>query len=66
MTSTREAVSPQCRAMLADLYLLVEALDRRVPHLERAGEPKIARDAAALRESALTLIHTIEGDAPMQ
>ena len=32
---------------------LVEALDRRVPRVEHAGEAAIARDAAALREKAL-------------
>ena len=32
-------------AMLADLYQLVEALDRRVPRLERLGEAQIAHDA---------------------
>lgn len=40
--------------MLRDL---VDALDRRVPHAERAGEIRIAHDAAALRTAAL---HRIE------
>lgn len=31
---------------------LIEALDRRVPHLERAGEASIVHDAAALRAKA--------------
>jgi hypothetical protein len=31
---------------------LVEALDRRVPHVERLGEVRIAREAAALRKEA--------------
>jgi hypothetical protein len=31
---------------------LVEALDRRVPHVERLGEVRIAREAAALRKDA--------------
>ena len=53
-------------AMLADLYQLVEALDRRVPRLERLGEAQIAHDAAALRERAVSLIHQIEGDTPKQ
>lgn len=35
------------------LQQLVEALGRRVPHIERVGEAKIARDAAALKEEAL-------------
>jgi hypothetical protein len=35
------------------LRQLIEALDRRVPHIERVGEAKIAREAAELREKAL-------------
>lgn len=36
-----------------DLQELIDALDRRVPHIERAGESSIARDAAALRDKAV-------------
>jgi hypothetical protein len=36
-----------------ELEDLIEALDRRVPRVERAGEAAIARDAAALRERAV-------------
>jgi hypothetical protein len=32
---------------------LIEALDRRVAHIERAGEAVIAREAAALRAKAV-------------
>jgi len=46
--------------MLAELRRLIEALDRRVPRLERLGEEQIARDAAALRERAANLISQIE------
>ena len=35
---------------------LIEALDRRVPHIERTGEIQIARDAAELREKAVKRI----------
>jgi hypothetical protein len=52
--------------MLADLYQLVEALDRRVPRLERLGETQIAHDAAALRERAVSLIHRLEADTVEQ
>ena len=52
----------QAREMLADLHRLVEALDRRVPRLERVGEAQIAHDAARLREQALGLIRRIEGE----
>jgi hypothetical protein len=51
--------------MLGDLHRLIEALDRRVPRLERLGEAQIAHDAAALRERALSLIREIEAHTPM-
>jgi len=34
------------------LVELIDALDRRVPHVERLGEESIARDAEALRDRA--------------
>lgn len=40
---------------------LVEALDRRVRHVERLGETRIASDAAALREAAVNRIHELSG-----
>jgi hypothetical protein len=49
--------------MLADLNRLIEALDRRVPRLERTGEAQIAHDAAELRARAQSLIDLIEGTA---
>jgi hypothetical protein len=39
---------------------LIEALDRRVPQIERTGEVQIARDAASLREKALRRIAALE------
>jgi hypothetical protein len=48
--------------LLADLRELVEALDRRVPHVEREGEARIARDAAALRKTAEERITQLEID----
>ena len=39
---------------------LIEALDRRVPHIERTGEIQIARDAASLRNKALKRIAALE------
>ena len=42
--------------MLRDL---VDALDRRVPRAERAGEIQIALDAAALRTAALNRIEEL-------
>ena len=40
---------------------LVYALDRRVPQVERAGETRIALDAAALRKAALNRIEELTG-----
>jgi hypothetical protein len=58
-TPTNDVVAPATE-MLADLYRLIDALDRRVPRLERVGEAQIARDAADLRERANGLIRQIE------
>ena len=48
---TRRASTTECD-QLRVLYELIEALDRRVPHVERAGEAKIADDARRLRAAA--------------
>jgi hypothetical protein len=45
---------------LRRLRELITALDRRVPHIERAGEIAIARDAAALKKQALARIAQLE------
>ena len=52
--------SDRARQLLSDLYELVEALDRRVPQLDRPAEAQIAHEAADLRERAVSLIHRIE------
>ena len=62
------SVTPADRArpakeMLNDLRQLIDALDRRVPRLERVGEAEIARDAASLRERASRLIQQLEAVA---
>jgi hypothetical protein len=46
--------------MFDELQRLVEAIDRRVPHLERLDEAAIARDAADLRQRAVSLMRAIE------
>ena len=63
MTNDKAA---QAKEMLSDLYRLIEALDRRVPRLERIGEAQIAHDAADLRERAVSLIQRIEGKTPKE
>ena len=40
---------------------LVDALDRRVAHVERLGETRIAREASALRTEAVKRIHELTG-----
>ena len=45
--------------VLCALRELVVALDRRVPHVERVGEARIASDAASLRKDALRRIQEL-------
>jgi hypothetical protein len=66
MLMTKRDQAVHAREMLSDLYRLIEALDRRVPRLERIGEAQIAHDAADLRERALSLIQRIEGETPKE
>jgi hypothetical protein len=46
-------------ALARDLHELISAIDRRLPQIERAGELEIARDAAALRERALSRLSSL-------
>jgi hypothetical protein len=46
------------------LRQLIDALNRRVPHIERAGEAAIARDAAELMKQALKRLKTLEKKDP--
>jgi hypothetical protein len=39
--------------LVRELQELIDALDRRVPRVEQAGEAAIAREAAALRQKAV-------------
>jgi hypothetical protein len=45
--------------LVRELQELVQALDRRVPRVEQAGEAAIARDAAALRATAVKRLEEI-------
>lgn len=51
---------------LAALRELVEALDRRVPHVERLGEVRIAREAAGLRKEAAKRIEVLRTQVDRQ
>jgi hypothetical protein len=64
MTDERDDPAALTGAMRSDLERLIEALDRRVPRLERLGEAKIARDAADLRARAVTLLRQLDDSAP--
>ena len=52
--------TPTDPTLIHDLHDLIAALDRRVPHIERAGERAIARDAAALKVQALKRIAELQ------
>jgi hypothetical protein len=47
------------RKRIVALRELIEAIDRRVAHVERLGEVRIAREAAALRLQALARIEQL-------
>ena len=49
--------------LLRALQELVQALDRRIPHVERAGEAKIAADARRLRAEASARIALLQDRA---
>jgi hypothetical protein len=49
--------------ILRDLTELVTALDRRVPHTDRAAEAAIAHEAAALKAVALKRIDALKQPA---
>jgi hypothetical protein len=50
-------------ALVHDLRQLIDAIDRRVPCLEREGEHGIALDAKALKRSAEKRIAELERSA---
>jgi hypothetical protein len=52
------AVAPD--EVARELHELIDALDRRVPRCEQAGEAGIARDAAALREKAVQRLRELD------
>ena len=66
MIATKSPTAGEKQEILRNLYELIEALDRRVPRLERVGEADIAREAAELRQRAVSLIFRIEAGAPKE
>ena len=57
--TTRSDEDARKRA-IRHLKQLIEALNRRVPHIERVGEAAIARDAADLMKQALKRLKALE------
>lgn len=51
------------KEMSDELQRLIEAIDRRVPQLERLNEATIAQEAAELRERAVTLLGALKAAA---
>jgi hypothetical protein len=56
ITGNRTRTDVDRNDLIARLRELIGALESRVPHVEREGEMRIARDAAALKEKALERI----------
>jgi hypothetical protein len=50
------AVEEDPEVIIAALHELIEALDRRIPHVERVGERAIREQAAELRNQAVRRI----------
>jgi hypothetical protein len=50
------------KRLVQHLRDLIEALDRRVPHVERAGEVTIAREASELRTLAVRRVAELEAE----
>jgi len=63
MTDPAAAESTRAQTV-RELYELIAALDRRVPHVERVGEISIAHAAAALKLEALKRIKELEHEPP--
>ena len=60
MTEKGLSGSSTSSRILSALRELIRALDRRVPHPERAGETRIAGDAQMLRRQALARIEELQ------
>jgi hypothetical protein len=51
--------------IVVQLRELIEALDRRVPHIERASEAQLALDAMALRANAVRRVAALQSASEM-
>jgi len=57
---TASSVDAERKRAIRHLRQLIDALNSRVPHIERVGEAKIARDAAELMKQALKRLKALE------
>jgi hypothetical protein len=57
--SDRQPTRESNARVIAALGELIDALDRRVPHIERVGEIQIAADAARLKRETMARIHEL-------
>ena len=55
-----DANGAECERVIRDLRELLDALDRRLPQVQRSGEASIANAAIALRTAALARITELE------
>lgn len=60
MIAKAPALHLQRAGLVAALREIIDALDRRVPQIERAGEIAIARDALVLRQEAVGRLHELQ------
>jgi hypothetical protein len=60
MSDRRITESSSPSEVIAALRELIEALDCRVPHADRSGEIRIGKDAAMLRNEAVTRIAALQ------
>jgi len=63
MIRVTEKTNDERTQLIDRLRELIDALDARVPHLEREGEMQIAGDAAALKAKALERIARLKETA---
>ena len=52
-------VAEDSEVVIAALHELIDALDRRIPHVERVGERDIREQAADLRNQAIRRIDAL-------
>ena len=61
MTDKPSAPDFQRASLIFALREIIDALDRRGPQVERAGEMRIAKDARTLRRQAVARLEELEG-----